>query len=632
MFLLVLRRELRTPTPSHRDIALFFGASALLIATLTLQGLTRATPVRTLTLVVGAAALLLPYLLLRIVAGFAQTPSWVVRLAEVSAVISFVALALAPELVPAWLALLLVVYFAALAAYATYAFAQEAMHTGGVTGRRMQAAAIGSLALGAAIIFAIASAVDPPRADTWNILRGLMAVTSGLAYYVGFAPPTWLRQAWQAPALQAFLTEINRLPYLGDIQAVLTELERHAAAVVGAKNAAIGLWQESEGVLRFWTGLGSRPMVARYPDDLAARGIHAHNQVIDIPPDRIISGKAFIEQRPLFSSDVRHDDPENASLYIARDVRAVMAAPISAAERRVGVLTVWSPRPPIFVEGDMELLQLVARQSAVIFESRDLLQEVAEARAQAEADRLKDSFLASLSHDLRNPITAVGATAQLLRRRLDRAAPLDPERLRTSIASIETSAKQMADLVDQLLDYARVQMDRPLDLRPEPTDLVELTHRVVLLHEAVSERHHIQFESTETSLAGMWDQGRLERVLQNLVGNAIKYSPQGGEVTIRVSRDHDTVRDWATVAVHDHGIGIPDGDLPQIFNRFHRASNVRDRIPGTGIGLATARHVVEQHGGRIDVHSEEHRGSTFMVRLPLGEPPDADVLELRPRS
>jgi K+-sensing histidine kinase KdpD len=183
-------------------------------------------------------------------------------------------------------------------------------------------------------------------------------------------------------------------------------------------------------------------------------------------------------------------------------VRAVLAAPITAGGRRLGLLTVWSPRAPVFAESDLELVQLLARQAAAVLESRALLQAVAEARAREEADRLKDSFLASISHDLRNPLTAVGATAQLLRRRLDRAGTVDPDRLRASIASIETSAAQMAHLVDQLLDYARLQLDRPLDLNRQPTDLVELARRVVASHETTSERHQVRLEAAELSLVG----------------------------------------------------------------------------------------------------------------------------------
>jgi signal transduction histidine kinase len=397
------------------------------------------------------------------------------------------------------------------------------------------------------------------------------------------------------------------------------ELERHAAAVVGVQSAAIGLWQEAEGVLRFWSGLGGRASPAQYPDDLARRGIVAHHHVIDIPPSRILSGRAFLEQRPLLITDVLRDDPDNRSLYIASDVKAVLAAPISAGQHRLGVLTAWSARPPVFAESDLELLQLVATQAAVVFESRNLLQEVAEARARSEADRLKDSFLASLSHDLRNPLTAVAATAQLLRRRLDRGDPIDVERLRTGVSSIASSASQMTTLVDQLLDYARLQLDRPLDLNRQPTDLGELTRRVVAMHESVSERHRIELQAQEPSLVGSWDAGRIERVVQNLLSNAIKYSPLGGIVRVRLWRERGPECDFAMLSVQDEGVGIPAADLPRIFERFHRATNVRDRVAGTGIGLATARHVVEQHGGTVAVESQEDHGSTFTIRLPQCE-------------
>jgi signal transduction histidine kinase len=162
-----------------------------------------------------------------------------------------------------------------------------------------------------------------------------------------------------------------------------------------------------------------------------------------------------------------------------------------------------------------------------------------------------------------------------------------------------------------------LQLARPLELDREPTDLVELAGRVVALHEGVSERHRVELETTEPALVGRWDAARIERVLQNLLSNAIKYSPGGGHVWVRLWREPGTACDWAVVAVQDEGVGIPAADLPHLFERFHRASNVRDQIAGTGIGLATARHVVEQHGGAILVESEEHRGSTFTIRLPV---------------
>jgi signal transduction histidine kinase len=119
-------------------------------------------------------------------------------------------------------------------------------------------------------------------------------------------------------------------------------------------------------------------------------------------------------------------------------------------------------------------------------------------------------------------------------------------------------------------------------------------------------------EATVPALVGRWDGARLERVLLNLLANAVKYSPGGGEISLTVSQeDH-----WATVVVRDQGLGIPTADLPHIFERFHRAGNV-GRITGTGIGLAEARQIVEQHGGTITVASQEGSGTTFALQLPL---------------
>jgi signal transduction histidine kinase len=185
----------------------------------------------------------------------------------------------------------------------------------------------------------------------------------------------------------------------------------------------------------------------------------------------------------------------------------------------------------------MELVRLLARQSAAMLGARFLLEQLSQARAREEADHLKDEFLASISHDLRNPLTAVMGIAQLLDRRLDRGAYIEPERLRASLGSIQNSASQMTNLVDQLLDYARLRLDRPLDLNRQRTDLVELVRYVVASHETTSERHRITVETIEASLVGLWDRGRLERVLQNLVSNAIKYSPHGGEVDVKVWRN-----------------------------------------------------------------------------------------------
>jgi signal transduction histidine kinase len=117
---------------------------------------------------------------------------------------------------------------------------------------------------------------------------------------------------------------------------------------------------------------------------------------------------------------------------------------------------------------------------------------------------------------------------------------------------------------------------------------------------------------------------RLERVLENLLSNAIKYSPEGGSITVAIA-DEEIGGPWAVLTVRDQGLGIPAADLPRVFERFQRARNVEGRIGGTGIGLASARQIVEQHGGTIAAESAEGTGSTFTVRLPLAFPAAEDV-------
>ena len=109
----------------------------------------------------------------------------------------------------------------------------------------------------------------------------------------------------------------------------------------------------------------------------------------------------------------------------------------------------------------------------------------------------------------------------------------------------------------------------------------------------------------------------------NLLANAIKYSPEGGEILVRLSEENGETGPGASIAVQDHGMGIPAADLPSIFHRFHRARNVQGVVPGTGIGLASAQSMVKGHGGVITAHSVEGQGATFTIWLPLAPAPDA---------
>lgn len=226
--------------------------------------------------------------------------------------------------------------------------------------------------------------------------------------------------------------------------------------------------------------------------------------------------------------------------------------------------------------------------------------------------RTRDEFMAAAAHDLRTPLTSIKGMAQLLHRQVARTDLPESARLLEGLTGIDASATRMVEQIDQLLDLTRLQTGQPLELRRRPTELVDLTRRIAGAQQQTTERHRIRVEATEPEISGMWDQARLERVLDNLISNAIKYSPEGGDVTITVAKDSER----AILMVRDQGVGIPVGDRERIFERFQRAGNA-GQIVGTGIGLASAQQVVAQHGGSITVDSQEGHGSVFTVSLPL---------------
>jgi signal transduction histidine kinase/integral membrane sensor domain MASE1 len=242
--------------------------------------------------------------------------------------------------------------------------------------------------------------------------------------------------------------------------------------------------------------------------------------------------------------------------------------------------------------------------------------DAAHARSEAEAAvKARDEFVAVVVHDLRHPLAAVKWHVQILRRRARRTEPLTSEDLSTFLATIELGINTLSGQIDELHDAMRLQAGRPLDLQTRSTDLVALVQSVMRQYEGVSERYRFVCETREPSLMGVWDPRRLERVIDNLLSNAMKFTPAGGDVILCISRDGE----WAVLSVADPGVGIPAADLPHVFERYWRGSNVTGRIAGSGLGLSGARGIIEQHGGTISVASAEGQGSTFTLRLPLEE-------------
>ncbi len=226
--------------------------------------------------------------------------------------------------------------------------------------------------------------------------------------------------------------------------------------------------------------------------------------------------------------------------------------------------------------------------------------------------RERETFFAAVTHDLKNPLSAVRGMLQLLRRAA-RTGPLSSEELMTRLDAINNASRRLGAQLEQLEDVVRLREGHHLVLRRRRSDLVPLILRVVADHQAANSEHEIACAMEVAELVGDWDEQRLERVLDNLLGNAIKFSPAGGRIDLAVERDGQS----AVLRLRDRGLGIPPADLPYIFEWFRRGSNVASTIAGTGVGLAATREMVEQHGGSVTAESEPGRGATFTIRLPL---------------
>jgi two-component system, OmpR family, sensor histidine kinase MtrB len=221
------------------------------------------------------------------------------------------------------------------------------------------------------------------------------------------------------------------------------------------------------------------------------------------------------------------------------------------------------------------------------------------------------TFLAGVAHDLRNPLSALKMSAALV----TAGRPLSEERLRKTMALVRRQVCRLDRMVGDLLDATRIEAGR-FELQLEERDARELAREVVELYQAGGSSHDLRLELPEEPLPLRCDGTRMEQVLHNLVSNALKYSPGGSRVDVRVARQGDEV----VLSVVDRGIGISSEEMRQLFLPFKRAGRARELAPGVGLGLSVSRRIVEAHRGHIEVESRPGVGSIFRVRLPLAPP------------
>jgi len=298
----------------------------------------------------------------------------------------------------------------------------------------------------------------------------------------------------------------------------------------------------------------------------------------------------------LLVQDVRPSAPIEIPAYVA----AMIAISVFVLLRLVGILRA------------LESIRLRERAARADAEQAQRLLSAQNERL-VEADRLKDEFVALISHDLRTPLTSIMGYIELsLDDELD--APLDPER-RSYLEVVSRSSGRLLRLVDDLLFVARLQSGR-LDLTRSRLDLMEIARQSAEEVRARAEAKAIEVVvDADEPVPIEGDRGRLFQLLDNLVSNAVKFTPDGGRVELRVSRDGEAI-----LEVCDTGVGFTEEEAARVFERFYRTEAAVERqIPGTGLGLFIAHAITAAHGGQISAHPREGGGALFRIRLPLAE-------------
>src|SRR5688572_1745480 len=227
-----------------------------------------------------------------------------------------------------------------------------------------------------------------------------------------------------------------------------------------------------------------------------------------------------------------------------------------------------------------------------------------------ELDRKKDEFLSVASHELRTPLTTIKGYTQLLSQTVN---DLLPEERSTYISAVLGEIERMMGLISELLDVSRIETNR-LQIHPQQIRWLNFIEGRISAFRVQHPSRSMRFDVSAPESVVVADPDRMRQVVDNLLSNALKYSPEGSDIDVRVATEDGFV----ATSVTDHGIGIPRDEIPQLFERFHRARNVSSRYyGGLGLGLYIARAIVEAHKGEITVESEEGVGSTFTMRLPM---------------
>ena len=328
------------------------------------------------------------------------------------------------------------------------------------------------------------------------------------------------------------------------------------------------------------------------------------------------TGRAVASREPVQIPDVLQDEAYRGRLRefsMRSGFRAALAVPLLREDRILGALTVVRKSPGAFPPAAIELLKTFASQSALAIQNARLFRELEDKRRELEvANRHKSEFLANMSHELRTPLNSVIGFSDVL---LERMFGEVNEKQADYLEDIRSSGEHLLSLINDILDLSKIEAGR-MELALSTFDPgVTLENTVTLVRERAA-RNGVELDLEVDDRLTAWtaDERKFKQIVLNLVSNAVKFTPQGGKVTVRASCNDGGME----VAVTDTGIGIAPEDQALVFEEFRQVgADYTTKVEGTGLGLALTRKLVELHGGRIWLESEMGKGSTFTFTLPL---------------
>ncbi len=392
--------------------------------------------------------------------------------------------------------------------------------------------------------------------------------------------------------LNMLCSTMQVLPSSLDLSHVLNQLLISITRSLEAKGASIRLLDKTGAQLE---------IVAAY--GLSQKYLEKGPVVVDHSPidQEALRGRPIIVEEA--TADQRFQYPAE---IVAEGIHSVLCAPLAGRRGPLGVLRVYGWRPGSFNAKDAEFVLTIARQGALSIENAMTYTEL------RHIDETKSQFVRTVTHELRGPV--VGAQSLLRTVTRDLAGGLNDTQ-RDILRRISDRLDVLKLLIDDLLDLAAGKVEG-LQEAPTPVAVEAVVLAVIDRLSTQAEEKHItlNLEYVPRGLTVLATEDGLSRIFHNLIGNAVKYTPAGGRVDVRMDQCGDEI----VTAVIDNGVGIPAADLPHVFEEFYRASNVKQNgLTGTGLGLAIVNDLVRRYEGRISVHSTVGEGTTFTVVLPV---------------